>query len=53
MIFKLLDSKIENKINDQDLNEARNIIFSRKLQSVAKGHLMDLRKKAFVEVKRD
>jgi len=49
-IFKLLDFKTESKIADQDLNAARNAIFSRKLQSVAKGYLMDLRKKAFVEV---
>lgn len=48
-IFKLFDAKIENKVADQDLNAAKNIIFSRKLQTVAKGYLLDLRKKAFVE----
>ncbi len=49
-IFKLLDAKTESKIADQDLNAARNAIFSHKLQSAAKGYLMDLRKKAFVEI---
>jgi peptidyl-prolyl cis-trans isomerase SurA len=50
-IFKLLDVKIETKIADQDLNAARNAIFTRKLQIAAKGYLMDVRKKAFVELK--
>ena len=50
-IFKLLDSRVETKIADQDLNAAKGIIFNRKLQSLAKGYLMDLRKRAFVEIK--
>ncbi|MES2961466.1 MAG: peptidylprolyl isomerase [Pseudomonadota bacterium] len=50
-IFKLLETKTETKIADQDLNAARNAIFSRKLQTLAKGYLMDIRKKAFVEIK--
>lgn len=49
-IFKLLDVKIEAKIADQDLNAARNAIFATKLQVLAKGYLMDLRKRAFVEI---
>lgn len=48
-IFKLLDLRIENKIADPDLAAARNAIFVRKLQTVAKGYLMDLRKRSFVE----
>jgi len=48
-IFKLLDAKTERKISDQDLSAARNQIFNAKLQNVAKGYLMDLRKKAFIE----
>jgi peptidyl-prolyl cis-trans isomerase SurA len=48
-IFKLLDAKTEAKIAEQDLNAARNIVFSKKLQTVAKGYLLDLRKKSFVE----
>jgi peptidyl-prolyl cis-trans isomerase SurA len=50
-IFKLIDSRVETKIADQDLNAAKGIIFNRKLQSLAKGYLMDLRKRAFVEIK--
>lgn len=49
-IFKLLDAKTEAKIADQDLNAARNAIFATKLQVLAKGYLMDLRKRAFVEI---
>lgn len=52
-IFKLIESKVETKIEDQDLNVARNNIFMRKLQNVAKGYLMDLRKRAFVEIDRE
>jgi peptidyl-prolyl cis-trans isomerase SurA len=48
-IFKVLDIKSENTVAERDLDTARNAIFSRKLQSVAKGHLMDLRKRAFIE----
>ena len=51
-IFKIIDAKIESKIADKDMAEARNILFSRKLQTLAKGYLMDLRKEAFVEVSR-
>ncbi|MBP7710513.1 MAG: SurA N-terminal domain-containing protein [Rickettsiales bacterium] len=49
-IFKLLDAKTETHIADQDMAAARNAIFSKKLQTVAKGYSMDLRKKAFVEI---
>jgi peptidyl-prolyl cis-trans isomerase SurA len=49
-IFKVLDVKSEHTVADRDLEAARNAIFGRKVQSVAKGYLMDLRKKAFVEV---
>ncbi|MBU6339405.1 MAG: SurA N-terminal domain-containing protein [Rickettsiales bacterium] len=52
-IFKLIDSRVETKIAEQDLNAARNNIFVRKLQSLAKGYLMDLRKKSFIEISRD
>lgn len=48
-IFKLLDAKTESKVSDQDLNAAKNHIFNAKLQNVAKGYLMDLRKKSFIE----
>jgi len=49
-IFKVLDIKTETKVADHDLNAAHNIIFSKKLQTLAKGYLSDLRKKSFVEV---
>ena len=49
-IFKLLDAKVETKISDHDLNTAKTAIFNRKLQIMAKGYLMDLRKKAFIEI---
>lgn len=49
-IFKLLDAKTEASVADHDMNYARNAIFGKKLQSLAKGYLMDLRKKAFVEI---
>ncbi|NBV07184.1 MAG: hypothetical protein EBS06_08140 [Proteobacteria bacterium] len=52
-IFKVINTKTETKIEDQDLNTARNNIFVKKLQTIAKGHLMDLRKKAFVEINRE
>jgi peptidyl-prolyl cis-trans isomerase SurA len=50
-IFKLVDSKTETKIADKDLSAAKNIIFSQKLQTLAKGRLMDMRKRAFIEIK--
>ncbi len=52
-IFKVIDSKIESKVSERDLSAAKNLIFNRKLQNIAKGYLMDLRKKAFIEIKKD
>ena len=51
-IFKVINTKLEAKILDRDLSAARNIIFIKKLQNFAKGHLMDLRKRSFVEIDR-
>ncbi|MBM5782987.1 MAG: hypothetical protein FJ368_06180 [Pelagibacterales bacterium] len=51
-IFKLIESKFETKIDEQDLKMAQNNIFMRKLQNIAKGYLMDMRKKSFVEIDR-
>ena len=48
-IFKLLDIRTKTKIPEKDFEVARNIILTRKLQIKAKGHLMDLRKKSFIE----
>jgi len=51
-IFKLVDAKSEkNSVAEKDLTAAKNIIFGRKLQTLAKGHMMDLRKRAFIEIK--
>lgn len=52
-IIKVLNTKQEAKIEERDLNVARNSIFVKKLQTLAKGHLMDLRKKSFVEIDRE
>jgi peptidyl-prolyl cis-trans isomerase SurA len=48
-IFKVTDKRNETKIHEQDLAAAKNIIFSHKIQTLSKGYLMDLKKKAFVE----
>lgn len=49
-IFKLLDIKTETEITDKDFNIARNAIFIKKLETITRGHLMDIRKKSFIEV---
>ncbi len=51
-IFKLLDKKSVTEIQDNDMNHARNIIFSRGLEIEAKRYLMDLHKNAFIEIER-
>jgi peptidyl-prolyl cis-trans isomerase SurA len=48
-IFKLLDAKVETNISDQDLNAAKNKIFNLKLQNLAKGYMMELHKRSFIE----
>ncbi|MBM3579273.1 MAG: hypothetical protein FJX34_00685 [Alphaproteobacteria bacterium] len=50
-IFKLTDARVENQVAERDLNTAKNKIFAHKLQTLAKGYLMDLHKKAFIEKK--
>ncbi len=52
-IFRVLNIKQEENLEEKDLNAAQNALFMRKLQIVAKGHLSDLRKKAFVEIDRN
>jgi peptidyl-prolyl cis-trans isomerase SurA len=49
-IFKVLDVKTETHIAARDMDAARNAIFAKKLQSLAKGYLLDLRKKSFIEL---
>ncbi len=49
-VFRLNDSRTEIKIPDQSMREAQDVIRARKLQNMARGYLMDLRKKSFIEV---
>lgn len=49
-IFKLIDSKVEKNIDEKQGNVAKNIIARNKINNMAKGYLMDIRKKAFVEI---
>jgi peptidyl-prolyl cis-trans isomerase SurA len=48
-IFKLIDAKVEASISERDLSAAKNKILNLKLQNLAKGYLMEVRKRAFVE----
>ncbi|GDX36649.1 hypothetical protein LBMAG18_11600 [Alphaproteobacteria bacterium] len=49
-IFKLLDIKVEKNIDEKQGSIAKNIISRNKLNNMAKGYLMDIRKKAYVEI---
>jgi len=49
-IFKLLDVRVEKIFNNKESDLAREFIFKNKLKNYAKGYLMDMRKKAFVEI---
>jgi len=49
-IFKVLDIKLEKRVNDKNVDFARNFIFRRKLQNYGKGYLMEIRKKSFIEI---
>lgn len=49
-IFKLLDAKVEKNIDDNQSNIISKIISKNKLDNLAKGYLIDLRKKSFVEI---
>lgn len=49
-IFKLNEVKSEIKISEQESDIAKNAIFLRELQNQAKGYLIELRRKAFIEV---
>lgn len=49
-IFKLDDIKSEIKISEKESDIAKNAIFLKELQNQAKGYLIELRRKAFVEV---
>ncbi len=49
-IFKILDTKVEKNFNNKEVEMAKNFIFLSKLKNYAKGYLMDVRKKAFIEI---
>ncbi len=48
-IFKLIDQKNENNISEKDMRGGKNVVFARKIEVAARGHMIDIRKKAFVE----
>ncbi len=49
-IFKVLDNRVEKFLDSKEADMARNFIFRNKLKNYAKGYLMDVRKKAFIEI---
>ncbi len=49
-LFKVSDKNSFSSLTPQDLEQVRNIIFNKKLQLLAKGYLMDLRKNAYIEI---
>jgi len=49
-IFKVTDKRSFSSLTPQDLEQVRNIIFNKKLQLLAKGYLMNLRKNAYIEI---
>lgn len=52
-IFKVLDKKIVNEINQNDRDFARNRIFVKELEIEGKAYLMEIHKKSFIEIYRD
>jgi peptidyl-prolyl cis-trans isomerase SurA len=51
-IFKIFDREIKkNNFPEEDIEVAKKIISSKKLQVLSKGYLMNLRKKSFIEIK--
>jgi peptidyl-prolyl cis-trans isomerase SurA len=49
-IFKVSNKRSFSSLTSQDLEQVRNIIFNKKLQLLAKGYLMNLRKNAYIEI---
>lgn len=49
-LFKISDQKTFSTLTNQDLEQIKNIIFNKKLQLSAKSYLMDLKKKAYIEI---
>ncbi len=52
-IFKVLDKKIVNEINQNDRDFARNRIFIKELEIEGKAYLMEIHKKSFIEIYHD
>jgi peptidyl-prolyl cis-trans isomerase SurA len=48
-LFKIADQKTISGLDEQDLQQAKNIIFNQKLQLMVKGYLVDLHKNAYLE----
>ena len=49
-LFKVSNKNNFSSLTPQDLEQVRNIIFNKKLQLLAKGYLMNLRKNAYIEI---
>ncbi len=49
-IFKLLNKKTEIEVKPQDFNRARNMLMKRKVQTAARGYLLDMHRNSFVEI---
>ena len=52
-LFKLLDKKYINNLTPEDIEQVKDFIFKQKLQIASKSHLMDLRRKSFIEIDRN
>ncbi|MES2677647.1 MAG: peptidylprolyl isomerase [Pseudomonadota bacterium] len=51
-LFKVVNKKTFSTLTEEDTNQVKNVIFSKKLQLMAKSHLMDLRKNSYIEIDR-
>ena len=49
-IFKLLGTKSESYLSDEELMIAQNLVANQKLESLSKSYLLDLKKKALIEI---
>lgn len=51
-IFKLIDSRLETDIfSKENIDMVKKAILARKLQTLSKSYLLDLRKKSYIEIK--
>ncbi len=49
-IFKVTNKNSFTTLTEQDLEQVKNVIFNKKLQLLAKGYLMNMRKGAYIEI---